>query len=208
MKGLLLKDWYVLNKNCRSMFLIIVVFSICSAVTSNYFYVFYPILLASILPVTLISYDERAKWQRYAETMPYKRSEIVSGKYIMLLLVLAGTAVFMILTVFVASFFKKDVNMMESMKLITAIFFIGLAPSSIMLPVVFKFGVEKGRIAYYFLIGLVFAMAAILSTFMVKGESNITDILYLSNIWLPAAGIILFIISWFVSVQLYKKREL
>ena len=77
MKGLLLKDWYLARKHCRAFLLILFVFAIVSAYSeNNVFPVLYPIILSSILPVTLVSYDERSKWQFYADTMPYKRREI------------------------------------------------------------------------------------------------------------------------------------
>lgn len=60
MKGLLLKDFYMAMKYCRAYVVIAVVFSLFSIWGNTSFLIAYPILLASVIPVNLISYDEKA----------------------------------------------------------------------------------------------------------------------------------------------------
>ena len=87
MKGLLLKDWYMMKKYCRSYVLIAVVFIALSLVSSgNMFFVFYPCLLCGIIPVNLLGYDERSRWMQYSGTLPYTKRQIVSAKYLIGLL--------------------------------------------------------------------------------------------------------------------------
>ena len=87
MKGLLLKDLYMASKYCRAFLLIVVVFLAVSFFgDDNIFFVVYPAMIAGIVPVTLISYDERDKWDLYAGTLPYTGSQLVSSKYIIGLL--------------------------------------------------------------------------------------------------------------------------
>ena len=62
MKGLLLKDFYMAMKYCRAYVVIAVVFSLFSIWGNTSFLIAYPILLASVIPVNLISYDEKSKW--------------------------------------------------------------------------------------------------------------------------------------------------
>ena len=57
MKGLLLKDFYMAMKYCRTYVVIAVVFSLFSIWGNTSFLIAYPILLASVIPVNLISYD-------------------------------------------------------------------------------------------------------------------------------------------------------
>ena len=81
MKGLLLKDLYMAAKYCRAFLLIVVVFLAVSFFgDDNIFFVVYPAMIAGIVPVTLISYDERDKWDLYAGTLPYTGSQPVSSK--------------------------------------------------------------------------------------------------------------------------------
>ena len=63
MKGLILKDIYMMMKYCRAYLLIIIVFTAVSFVDNgNLFLVFYPTILCGMIPVNLLSYDERSRW--------------------------------------------------------------------------------------------------------------------------------------------------
>ena len=87
MKGLLLKDWYMMKKYCRMYIFIAAVFIAVSLVNNgNMFFVFYPCLLCGMIPVNLLGYDERSRWMQYSGTMPYTKTQIVSGKYLVGLL--------------------------------------------------------------------------------------------------------------------------
>ena len=97
MKGLLLKDLYMMRKYCRSYLVIVGVFTIMAVVLpfvedgnrSTLFLSAYPVLLAGILPVTLISYEEKSKWNQYVGIFPYTKREQVSVKYLDMLAVLS-----------------------------------------------------------------------------------------------------------------------
>ena len=93
MKGLLLKDFYMAMKYCRAYVVIAVVFSLLSIWGNTSFLLAYPVLLASVIPVNLISYDEKSRWQQYCETMPYTRKQVVDSKYLMSFLLIAGLSV-------------------------------------------------------------------------------------------------------------------
>lgn len=83
MKGLLLKDFYMTAKYCRSFLLIVVVFLAVSFFgKDNVFFILYPVLISSMIPVTLMSYDEHDKWNVYSLTLPYTRGQLVSAKYL------------------------------------------------------------------------------------------------------------------------------
>ena len=83
MKGLLLKDFYMMTKYCRSYIWIAILFLAISFVNSeNMFFTFYPCLLVGMIPVNLLAYDEKSRWLSYSGTLPYTKSQIVSGKYI------------------------------------------------------------------------------------------------------------------------------
>ena len=87
MKGLLLKDWYMMKQYCRTYPVIAVAFMALSLVDSdNLFFVFYPCLLCGMIPVILLGYDERSGWVQYSGTMPYTKIQIVSEKYLISLL--------------------------------------------------------------------------------------------------------------------------
>ena len=79
--------------------------------------------------------------------------------------------------------------------------------SSICLPFVFKLGVEKGRTAYYIMIGFVCG-ASVLASSILRGQlmSEIQPNLILALIALVGIGA--YILSWYLSVVFFRKREI
>ena len=79
--------------------------------------------------------------------------------------------------------------------------------SSICLPFVFKLGVEKGRTAYYIMIGFVCG-ASVLASSILRGQlmSEIQPNLILALIAL--IGICVYILSWYLSAVFFKKRKI
>ena len=79
--------------------------------------------------------------------------------------------------------------------------------SSICLPFVFKFGVEKGRTAYYIMIGFVCG-ASVLASSILRGQlmSEIQPNLILA--FVANVGVGIYILSWYLSVVFFKKREI
>ena len=89
MKGLLKKDLYMIWAYGRMLLLISALFlamSVFAPAEENFFFVIYPVLLGGVLPVTLLSYDERFGWNRYCDTMPLSRKQIVNERFLMSLL--------------------------------------------------------------------------------------------------------------------------
>ena len=83
MKGLFLKDWYMMKKYCRAYIVIAAVFIAVSVVSDdNMFFVFYPCMLCGMIPVNLLGYDERSHWVQYSGSLPYTKTQIVSAKYL------------------------------------------------------------------------------------------------------------------------------
>ena len=83
MKGLLLKDFYLSWRYCRAFLVIVAVFLAVSFTgDDNIFFLIYPIMIASVIPMTLVSYDEHDKWTAYSGTLPYTRAQLVSTKYL------------------------------------------------------------------------------------------------------------------------------
>ena len=79
MKGLLLKD--ILNlKNQQGkilVFLIPLYFLLALQMKSSSFFAGLWVMLGATLPISSIAYDEKAKWEKYALTMPITRKELV-----------------------------------------------------------------------------------------------------------------------------------
>lgn len=93
MKGLLLKDWYMIKKHCRLYLLLAAVFLVISWFdNASLFYVIYPCLTCGMITVSLMGFDERSGWVRYSGALPYTKAQLVSAKFIVGLLATAAAA--------------------------------------------------------------------------------------------------------------------
>ena len=156
MKGLLLKDWYMMKMYCKSYHFIAVVFVALSLVSNgNMFFVFYPCLLCGMIPVNLLGYDERSRWMQYSGTMPYTKVQIVSGKYLIGLLAQLTILLVMGVAQAVKMMIADDFVLGEFAVLMLLMLIVSTLTSSIPLPFIFRLGVEKGRTAYYVMIGFI-----------------------------------------------------
>jgi len=208
MKGLLLKDLYMVKKHCKSyLFLIILFIAVSFVGDTNLFFIFYPCMLCGMIPVNLLGYDERSRWLQYSETMPYTKGQIVSGKYLIGL----GTQVAMLIVTGIAQAIRMSMSntfqLNEYIVLMMLLLILASITSSICLPFMFKLGVEKGRMAYYFMIGIVCAGSIISSTLFFKemqSEIKLNGILPI----ICLVGIGIYALSWYLSIVFYKKREL
>ena len=208
MKGLLLKDWYMMKKYCRSYLFIAVVFIAVSLVSNdNMFFVFYPCLLCGMIPVNLLGYDERSRWVQYSGTMPYTKTQIVSGKYLIGLLaqltMLVATGIAQAAKMIIAGSFVLGDFAVLMLLMLT----VSMLTSSISLPFIFKLGVEKGRTAYYVMIGFV-SGASVLASSLFRCQLGVEIKPNLVLAILAAIGIGIYIFSWYMSIVFYKKREI
>ena len=208
MKGLLLKDWYMMKKYCRAYLFIAVVFIAVSLFSNdNMFFVFYPCLLCGMIPINLLGYDERSRWMQYSGTLPYTKTQIVSGKYLIGLLsqitILVATGVAQAAKMLIAHNFELG----DFAVLMLLMLIVSTLTSSICLPFVFKLGVEKGRTAYYIMIGFVCG-ASVLASSILRRQliSEIKPNLILALV--AVVGICVYILSWYLSIVFFKKREI
>lgn len=209
MKGLLLKDFYMTVKYCRTYLLIGIVFiavSFAGADSQNMFFVFYPCLLCGMIPVNLLAYDERSRWLEYSGTLPYTKAQLVSAKYLVGVIV-QGV---MLLAVGIAQAVRMNLagsfRLGEYGMIMALIFAMATITSSISLPFMFRWGVEKGRIAYYCMIGFVCAAGYLGSVFFTESR-KVTAAGSLVPWAMILLGTAIYAASWLASIALYQKRE-
>ena len=202
MQGLLRKDLYMAKSYLRTTAAAIAVFLVLGALMDGLQWYFYTaILIAGLVPVSMLSYDEAEKWPAYADTLPVTAKHLVMEKYLLgLLFSAAGT----ILSTFSAGINAALHPGVPFSPLTTAgVFFcMSLMGSVLLLPVIFKFGREKGRILYYLLFGLLFGVAGAFGMFnKVPGMSGLDPV-----IGIPVVAI-LWVLSLGLSIRMYEKRE-
>lgn len=207
MKGLLLKDFYMAARYCRTYLLIGVVFiAVSFASSENMFFVFYPCLLCGMIPVNLLAYDERSRWLEYSGTLPYTKAQIVSGKYLVGIIVQGAMLLAVGLSQAVRMHLAGTFQLGEFALFMATIFAMAAITSSITLPFMFRWGVERGRIAYYCMIGFVCAAGYLGSVFFTGGTRLAVSQGALMAI-LTLTGIAVYAASWLAAIALYRKRE-
>lgn len=208
MKGLLLKDWYMMKKYCRSYLVIAALFIAVSLVNAdNMFFLFYPCMFCGMIPDNLLAYDERSRWTQYSATLPYTRAQLVSAKYIIGLLTQVSVLVLAGISQGVKMAVSGAFVLSDFMVLMLLLLTVSTVTSSISLPFFFKLGVEKGRTAYYAMIGFVCGASVLASSLLnAQPETEIQPNLLLVVLALVGLGV--YALSWYLSVVFYRKREL
>lgn len=207
MKGLLLKDFYLSWRYCRAFLVIVAVFLAVSFTgDDNIFFLIYPIMIASVIPMTLLSYDEHDKWMAYSGTLPYTRAQLVSVKYLVglcfgsvaFLISMAATTVRMLMG---GGFILEQFAVVG-----TALLALGCLGPALILPYVFKYGAEKGRIAFYVTVGVFSGVAAVLAGMGFQIQTMTRGLWPLAVV--AGVAILLYALSWVLSIRFYQKREL
>ena len=206
MKGLLLKDWYVMKKTCRAYLLLVVVFlSISVFGGENVFMVFYPAMLVGMIPVTLLGYDERCKWQITCAAMPCTRAQFVSAKYLIGLLAQLATLGLTALAQALRMTLNGGFHWLTWGTLLAVMLAMSLLTAAITPPLMFRFGVEKGRILYCVTVGLMCGGSTIIG---LSGALDAAPFTVTALVGMVAAAAAVYALSWRLSIALYQKREL
>ncbi|HAN44080.1 MAG TPA: ABC-2 transporter permease [Ruminococcaceae bacterium] len=207
MKGLILKDLFQYKSTLKSYIFILIFYSFFSVATKNSsFLAGMLILTASMLAITSFSYDERAKWDRYALTMPLSRDEIVLSKYLLSAILAFASSVAAVIACSLLDLFFNRLDIMLSLAVSAVCLEIALVYLFILLPIVFKIGVEKLRL----IMMAVFFIPAIAVYIMVNLGMPTPDEQMLINLFKlsPAIVIAVGFISFLLSCKIYRAKEI
>lgn len=157
MKGLLRKDFYVVAKQLKIFLVIIPIITL----TAGLYMSPYVLLLGASMPMTVIAYDERSKWNELSVMLPYSKKQLVVSKYLFgyictlvaLTLAAAGQAI--------AAAMGMELPFGGSLVLFFSTVFVLLyIPLSI--PIFLRFGTTKGRLFFITFIALAGASGPLL----------------------------------------------
>ena len=139
MKGLLYKDYLVLRKQLWSMLLLVAVFCFIPNDTSFFNLGLFFVVYTSLLPVSLLAFDERAHWDKLAPMLPVTRREIVQSKYLMGLFLALGAGILY--------FAGRSLHGTAAAGQALSAVAMALIFQAVLYPLLFRYGVEKGRLA-------------------------------------------------------------
>ena len=200
MKALILKDTYVIWRQMKYFLFLILIFSAIPSSFNNIFAVIY----AAMLPYTALAYDERSKWDQMASMMPYSSRDIVLCKYVFGWLCIGGAAV-------LSGLLQAALSLV-----IDRAFFSGTLAMSVLgalcilaisLPLMFRLGVEKGRLAMFLVIFLVCGGTGAIASITVSGDGGVFAFQGLILIVMSIAALVLTAVSIPLSQKFYQKRQ-
>ena len=207
MKGLLLKDLFNLRRIMKQYFFVAALMFVWSVFLKNQMlFSMIMIMYSMMMLLTTMSFDESSQFNKYALTMPVTRRELVGEKYIlMLLLMLAGIAVGFVGGGILSLFSSEETGWLsaENLVSIAAVSGVYVLGFSVLLPMVFKYGVEKARlllaVIYLLVFGAFYGTASLIRLQgLVISENQIMIFAVLCTVFC----FVVFAVSWFVSVRI------
>lgn len=209
MKGIILREFYVLKGVAKAYIVMIIIFSLLTIATSGRGNLgIFASLFAGLLPYTVLYYDEKGKWDVYSQILPITRARAVVGNY---LIGFIGVVCVALITS-IGFIFADD----------TKAYFIGLMLSfvaglilpSVTLPIYYSLGTIKGKYVGMVFSGIMAGVCAFsFNTFAFNGSYMNEMMKSVKVNPIIAAAIVIAIIcvyslSALLSVKLYQKREL
>jgi len=216
MKGLILKDFINLKKNFKIFAILTAVYGFMSFTSgdASFFSTIFTMLFA-LLTLSIYSYDDLAKWDSYGLTMPVSRDNIVQGKYIMMLLLTLLGFVFSLIFTVIFNISIQSESLFSGMQYSLVGSAIVILFYSITLPFITKLGVEKARLIFFAVYMIPFAIVTLAKKLL--KEKNLESPLDLSNLLtlvmknikviLPVVVILALLLSYCISVSIYRKKE-
>lgn len=211
MSGLLVKEYYILRRHLKQYVLLIIFFGALSIFMDSVIY-FQAMTTMSfcMLVFTGMSYDAAAGWDKFALTMPVSRKDVVLSKYMSCVIYAVSAIVVSILfSVIINNIYPmEEVGLMLMAALAATLLCLMLIIYSILLPMIFKLGIEKARILMIAVI--IIPVFAMLGTAEYMPESAL-DFIKRHEALFGAAGVVfsilMYFISYFVSLRIYDKKE-
>lgn len=210
MKGLLTKEFIMLKKQWFVISLFVLMFGIVGIVSGTPSMMLMIPLFMSVYQSNILA-DEMSKWQQYAIVLPYGRKNIISSKYFYIAIISLCSTLFITLCYTISALIGRiSCSLSECLIILICSLVTGLVYPAIILPLSYKFNSDKGRFLLMIING---SFGGIFAVFSIN-ENVYNSFLGLVDIvkFLPfialALVVILYIISWQISVKIYEKREL
>lgn len=168
----------------------------------------FAIVYSGLLPLTALAYDERSKWDSLAVMMPYKKKDAVMSKYLLGYGSILISTVLNIVFASAISYIRGAAFSADYFYSVIGVMCVGIFMVSIVMPIVYKFGVEKGRMGFLavMIIGIFFSMFA--DDIIVKALGSVS-FSAAATIGLAAVFVIVVMAaSVSLSVRFYSKKAL
>lgn len=209
MLGLIKKDLLVMKRNFKPIQLLMIMVCIIPLSQNPGFAA--PILSTIIVffistsVISVFSYDESAKWDQYETALPFTRNKIVAERYILAIIFsLASAFIGLVVSFLIALLGSVSLNQILFFSIMAL--FMAFIYFSIMLPSIYKFGIESGRNMLYIIILIPVSLATLMGVLKIKINLEFLN----HSSFLPAMvciALLIFGLSYLLSVRIYLKKE-
>ena len=209
MKGLLIKDFIGMKEQAKAELIMFGLFIVMGIVFKNMMYITMVVSIRGLNTVlTSVSYDDMAKWNQYSLTMPIKRKDIVLSKYLFSFLNILLSTLVAIITIFIALYKRTSITATEILVTNYTIFAFITTMNILLLPIIFKYGVEKARTAILVMFGLIVALVGGVLYFIVKPDPLSLDRI-IKNIVVasPFVLALMYFISIKTSIKIVESKD-
>ena len=210
MTGLILKDILVLRKALRSYALFLFFYMGMAAVGlfSISFITAFMQVIVMILPMSAFAYDEQAKWDRYALTLPVGRRAVVTARYLFMLLMVLVAALFALASCLVLSLVQQG-DLMENIGTGAVALALGLLAADLNLPMSYAMGLERARPYLYATLFLpLLALVGAAKMGWLDGLDQIPpSILAALFLFIPVLPLLGLPVSYLVSCRVMERKE-
>lgn len=213
MIGLLKKDLLLLQSYVKNLLLITVMFTGISFINESYSFLASALpCMFSVLCFTLISYDDYYHWDAYSLILPVDPKDSVRSKYIIsTCLLILGAILGTVLSFIVIAVKNESILYEEVFFTACGGIFIGFFLMSLMYPISYRFGTEKGRFVLFGVFASIFIIIFFLGKAAVKMDLPLQSIIdfFAGNgkyLLIPLILLMVFV-SYRISCSIFIKKE-
>lgn len=215
MTGLIWKDFCVMRKAVASYLIVLVIYGVLAYLELfNFgFVITFLQVMLMVLPMSAFAYDDQAKWERYAMSLPLGRGAVVGARYLFVLALALITAAMGLAASAVLWQIHAD-DILELVLTLLVASFLGLFVSAVLLPLNYKLGAERAR---PFLYAIIFIPLIAFTLLIRAGALDLSALSWLNDLspsaliggaaLLPLAGLLLLFISYLISCRVAAGKE-
>lgn len=207
MIGLIVKDLMTIQRQLKSQ-AFVVLFLLVMAIFMHQSSMLLAVIvfIVTIQAITALTYDEQSSWDKYANTLPISKGDIVLSKYILSVLLIIIGLVIALPIIFIINYFTDNGITTDFFLTFNMIVTLALCLLAVLLPIYIKFGSIKGKmvlIALCFIPGFLLGMFKEYLPNMPLTFLNLKQFVYVA----PVAGLLILWLSSLISTAIYKRKE-
>ena len=207
LKGLILKDLYLVRVQILIVAIVLAVYIVMALISSGggsigTFTGTYSVVVMSLLPITILNFDEKSKWGRYSAAMPVSRRANVLSKYI-IMIVLSVINAAVIGLVYTLS--------KESARMIFIVFILAasLTTGSVVTALGYKFGSTNARFIFTAVIFVaVISAVAVAGGISISFGNELGSGLTIAALIFLAVSALVCLASYMISAHIYENKDL